>query len=44
VPPLFIEDTVTFYATRAAAVPALRAAIAAWVPGLPPGVRYEPAE
>jgi hypothetical protein len=43
-PPLVLEDTVTFYATRAAAVPALRAAITAWAPGLPPGVRYEAAE
>ncbi len=43
-PPIILADTVTLYATRAEAVPALRAAIAAWLPGLPPGVRYTQAE
>jgi hypothetical protein len=43
-PPLVLEDMVTFYATRPAAVPTLRAAIAAWVPGLPPDMRYDPAQ
>jgi hypothetical protein len=43
-PPLVLEDTVTFYATRPAAMPALRTAIAAWLPGLPQGVRYQAAE
>jgi hypothetical protein len=42
-PPIVLADTVTLYATRAEAVPSLRAAIDAWAPGLPPGVRYEAA-
>jgi hypothetical protein len=42
--PLVLEDTVTLYATRPQAIPALRAAITAWAQDLPQGVRYEPLE